>query len=229
MIAITAGDKMIIVFIDASNAFQTNVISDPRRRVYVSLPTMYLEWFKARFPNHPLAKCKNSNEFVMQLLRNIQGKKGAGFEWYQLLAKIFRDLGWKANSVCKGVWVYLKDPVIAYLILAIDDMLYMSTSEDSLDELLNRFGDFFSFTVKRGTELGFLIFKIIQSTDGISIDQTNHIIKSILNEYFGKDEKVKYESSPFPLDGKFEYELYTALSISDDELDKAEIKYKEKI
>ena len=43
---------------------------------------MYLEWFQARFPNHPLAKCKNSKELVMQSLRNIQGTKDAGFEWY---------------------------------------------------------------------------------------------------------------------------------------------------
>ena len=58
-IALAASDNMIIVFIDASNAFQTNVISDPNKRIYITLPTMYLEWFRARFPNHPLAKCKN--------------------------------------------------------------------------------------------------------------------------------------------------------------------------
>ena len=104
----------------------------------------------------------------------------------------------------------------------------MSLSEKPLDELLNRFGDFFSFTVKRGIELNFLNFKIIQSKDGISIDQTNHIIKSILDEYFDKDEKVKYESSPFPLDSKFEYELYSALLMSKEELTKAENKYKGK-
>ena len=92
MIAIAAGDKMIIVFIDASNAFQTNVISDPNERVFLSLPTMYLDWFRARFPNYPLTKCKDSKELVMQSLRNIQGTKDEGFEWYQLLAKIFRDL-----------------------------------------------------------------------------------------------------------------------------------------
>ena len=108
----------------------------------MSIPTMYLEWFRARFPNHPLAKCRNSKELVMQSLRNIQGTKDAGFEWYQLLAKIFKDLGWKANSVCKGVWVYLKNDVKAYLLLATDDILYMSKSEGPLDALMDRFGDF---------------------------------------------------------------------------------------
>ena len=49
----------------------------------------------------------------------------------------------------------------------------------------------------------------------------NHLandIKSILNEYFDKDEKVKYASSPFPLDSKFKYELYSALTMTDKKL-----------
>ena len=64
-IAIAASDEMILVFIDASNAYQTNVISDPNKRVCITLTTVYLDWFGARFPNHPLAKCKNRKELVM--------------------------------------------------------------------------------------------------------------------------------------------------------------------
>jgi len=104
---------------------------------------MYLEWFRARFPNHPLAKCQNSKELVMQSLRNIQGTKYASFEWYQLLAKIFFDLGWKPNAVCNGVWVHLKNNQTAYLILATDDILYMSKHEQPLKQLLDKFEDFF--------------------------------------------------------------------------------------
>ena len=131
-IEIAVSDEMIIVFIDASNAFQTNDISDSNKRVYIILPTMYLDWFRARFSNHPLAKCKNNKEVVMQSLRNIQDTKDAGFEWYQLLANIFTDLGWKPNTTCKGVWVYLKNNQTLYLILAMDDILYMSKHEEPL-------------------------------------------------------------------------------------------------
>ena len=48
-----------------------------------------------------------------------------------------------------------------------------------------------------------------------------------MNDHFDEDEdeKVKYESSPFPLDSKFEYELYTALPMSEDELETIEKKY----
>ena len=51
--------------------------------------------------------------------------------------------------MCGGVWVYIKDGVTAYMNLATDDMLYMSRSEGPLNQLLNRFGDFFSFKVKK--------------------------------------------------------------------------------
>ena len=67
--------------------------------------------------------------------------------------------------------------------------------------------------LKRGTDLQFLNFRIIQSEHGISIDQTNHII-----EYFDKDEKMKYESSLFLIDSKFAYELFVALPMTPEEL-----------
>ena len=103
----------------------------------------------------------------MQSLRNIQGTNDAGYEWYQLLVRIFTELEWKPNSTYGGAWVYIKDGVTAYMNLATDDMLYMSISKGPLNQVLNRFGDFFSFKIKRGTALQFLNFKIIQSEHGI--------------------------------------------------------------
>ena len=105
----------------------------------MTLPTLYLDWFRARFPNHPISKCKNAKELIMQSLRNIQGTKDAGYKWYQLLAMIFTELGWKANSTCKGVWMHLKKDKITYLILATYDIIYMSIYENPLTKLLDRF------------------------------------------------------------------------------------------
>ena len=66
---IVASEGIIIVFIDTSNTFQTNMILDPWKQTYVSPPTMYLEWSKAYIPNHSLAKCNNSKEFTIQSLK----------------------------------------------------------------------------------------------------------------------------------------------------------------
>lgn len=64
----------------------------------------------------------------------MQITKDTGFELYQLLANILIEAGWKPNTVNGGVWVYLKKDVTAYLILATDDILYMSKSEAPLKE-----------------------------------------------------------------------------------------------
>ena len=47
---------MTAYFIDASNAFQTNVIANPVMRHYVGLPSLYLQWFASKWPNHPILK-----------------------------------------------------------------------------------------------------------------------------------------------------------------------------
>ena len=40
--------------------------------------------------------------------------------------------------------------------------------------------------------------------------------QNVFNYYFGKDkEKVKFRSSPFPVDSKFEYKLHDALPLDD--------------
>ena len=53
---ISASDDIVVVFIDTSNVFQTNVISDPNKRVYIILSTIHFDWFEAILPNNPLEK-----------------------------------------------------------------------------------------------------------------------------------------------------------------------------
>ena len=106
----------------------------------------------------------------MQSLQNIQGTKDAGFEWHQLLARVFKYLGMKPNSTCKGVWVWMHKKEKAYLALATDNILYMSTSEEPLNILLEKFSHFFVYEVRRGNEILFLNYRIIQTEHSISID-----------------------------------------------------------
>ena len=40
--------RMLVFFIDASNAFQTNVITNPSKRHYLGLPSLYLQWFASK-------------------------------------------------------------------------------------------------------------------------------------------------------------------------------------
>ena len=83
-IAISSEEKKKLAFIDASNSFQTNVTFNPEDRQYISTPILHLEWFRFRFRflKHDIAKHTNHKELVMQTMRNIQGTKDSGYEWY---------------------------------------------------------------------------------------------------------------------------------------------------
>lgn len=76
MITIATSEGMIFIFIDASNVFQTNIISDPKKRHCISLPTTNIKWIKARWFNNPILNYA-PKDLVMQSLQNIQGTKYA--------------------------------------------------------------------------------------------------------------------------------------------------------
>ena len=211
---------MVLYFVDISNAFQPNVIEDPSKRHFISLPPMYLQWFQQRWPLHQITKAKPS-ELCMQTLRGLQGTKDAGRLWYELLYKILVDtLGMIPCSTCKGLFSWHKDDNKALLSLATDDILFAATDPTMWKTLLITFHQYFEFTTRTGTELSFLNYRIIQSKHGVSIDQTNHIKQTILQVYFKDTPTVIFQSSPFPRDPKFEIELFKALPLSDEDLEK---------
>ena len=71
LITIVASLGMAFVFTDTLNTFQTNAISDPRNRFYVSLPALYLVCFGLQSSHYPMAKYKESKEIILQSLSNI--------------------------------------------------------------------------------------------------------------------------------------------------------------
>ena len=92
ILAFVASLSIPLYFLDISNAFQSNIVHDPTKRHHIHLPSLYMKWFKTRFPNHPLNKqYDSSKKYAMQTLRGIQGTKDAGHEWYKLLSLIFTE------------------------------------------------------------------------------------------------------------------------------------------
>ena len=72
-------------------------------------------------------------------MRNVQGKKDAEYEWYQLLFKIFDLLGMIMNTTCKRIFTWLKDGHGSITILAIYAMLFATSRAGMLDILLAKF------------------------------------------------------------------------------------------
>jgi len=110
------------------------------------------------------------------------------------------------------------------LALATDDILIATQHKTCVDRHRSELDDMFDYTFKQGNVLKFLNIRIIQSIHGISIDQTEHIIKTIVNAYW-KDtprENIKNQSSPFPTDPKFERILFKAIPLVGDKLKQVE-------
>ena len=90
--------------------------------------------------------------------------------------------------------------------------------------LTQQFNTIFYYTFQEGSKLKLLNIDMIQSKYGISIDQTDHIMKDIIQEYWGtkiKDE-VKFQKSTFPTDTSFEQTLFMSTPLIVSELKQIE-------
>ena len=108
-----------------------------------------------------MTSCTNYKALVMQTLRNMQGTKYSGHEWYTYLSTIFEDLGMVSNTICKGIFIWKQDDILAYLILATDDILFATISAKEIHSLETEFHTYSSFPMQKGNELSFLNFRII--------------------------------------------------------------------
>ena len=65
IIAIASAEGLVIFVLEISKAFQNTILPNPAEIVYLSLPYIYLYWYKRNFPKHPLASI-NQKELCIQ-------------------------------------------------------------------------------------------------------------------------------------------------------------------
>ena len=87
IIVIASVEGLIIIVLDISNAFQNTIPPNPEERVYLSLPYLYLEWFKRKWPKYPFAS-RNQKELCIKEIKSIQGTRPAGIFWCDFLNSI---------------------------------------------------------------------------------------------------------------------------------------------
>ena len=73
----------MILILDISNTFQDNILSYLEESIYLSLPHLYLEWFKRKWPKHALASL-NKNEIFIKDIQWIKGAKQYYSDVYRL-------------------------------------------------------------------------------------------------------------------------------------------------
>ncbi len=172
---------MTLRVLDISNAFQNSVIFDPEERVYLSLPPFYLDWFHRQWPDYKLPSLDPS-KLALQCLKSIQGTCDAGHRWYHLLYGHFRDLGMLCSSIDHGIFLWQWNDETCYLALETDDILFGSSTRAPFLHLKQDLEKLFDLTCSEGSILHFLNLCIIQSPQGVSMGQAQHIkIKSYMS------------------------------------------------
>ena len=212
---------MIGSVVDISNAFQSNIIDDFDKRRYVTLPPYYLTWFATRWPNHPILQ-HSAKDLVLQTLTKVQGEKDSGHDFFDLLIAILtsKEMGMKPLTTNRAIFSWTYKGSQAFLAVTTDDLLIFYQQKFLLDHFIKIITKYCRVTVQSGPELSYLNLRIIQSTHGISIDQTQHIEKQILSPYW-KDinpTSIYFRKSPFPLETSFEKELHHAFPLDEDTL-----------
>jgi len=194
---------------DISNAFQNSIIFDASKRVYLSLPPLYLDWFRQQWPDYDLPSL-NIKDLVIQCLKCIQGTKDAGQRWYKLLMGVLLGLKMVRCSCDHGVFIWTLPQETCYVALETDDLLFLSKTREPFLLLKRELEKLFDLMVCEGSTLKFLNLQIFRSPNGISFDQTQHIKHTILAEHF-KDippSSIPCQLYPFPIDPSFEKTLY---------------------
>ena len=83
---------------------------------------------------------------------------------------------------------------------------------------------FVPVTIQEGNALKYLNIRIVQTDQGISIDQTHHIRTKILDLWFppGTVERLKPADTPYRTDSEYEQALNKQLPATGEELAKLE-------
>jgi hypothetical protein len=114
-----------------------------------------------------------------------------------------------------------------FVAIAIDDCVCFYNDRRKLLRLKRRLEKLFILALQEGNILRFLNLWIIQSPRGISIDQTDHIMETVIGPYFQDRDTTKMLTitSPFPADSSFETKLYDSPILTGSALHKLENKY----
>ena len=109
-----------------------------------------------------------------------------------------------------------------------DDLLFATQHKSCLDKLMTKLTKYCSITIQKGQELSYLNLRIIQSEHGISIDQAQHIERTIIEPYWNHvtdKKKIYFCESPFPIDSSFEKQLFDSFPLDSDGLQEFENKH----
>ena len=194
--------------LDVVNCFQSTLLPE-KDCLIIRAPFGYVNWFQHTFPNIKINKSP-SGKYVLQIMgRGLQGDKCIGRRWYLLLKKLLEKFGFSNCLPEPALFIYRRESHTMLVCVSTDDLLVASSHDELFTRLHDYLVRFFDITVKQGMKLSYLNFRIIQSSLGISYDQTEHILRTIVHKFFPPESttKLKTVHTPFRTDSQFEQDL----------------------
>jgi hypothetical protein len=143
------------------------------------------------------------------------------------MAYLVNTMGLTRHPTDHALFLWQTPTAELFLALATDDFLVLTDDRELFLALKSGLEKLFKFTLQEGSVLRFLNLRIIQSPDRISIDQTDHVVDSIIKPYFKLRDvsKLVRITSPFPTDTSFEQQLYESPIITGSALRSIKLKH----
>ena len=158
----------------------------------------------------------------------MQGGKDAGRSWYLLLKSILLNFGFKIFPAEPALFVFYDGPATLNIVPSTDNFLYFYSHEDLFLAFETHMERFVPVTTQEGNILKYLNIQIVQTDQGISIDQTHQIKTKILDHWFPPDtvKRLKSADTPYRTDSDYERDLNEQLPATGEEPAKLEKQYK---
>jgi hypothetical protein len=206
MMCIGASQGKHAYILDIRKAFHNTIEFDPSKMTYTTFPPFFVEYLRLRWSKHPdLPAVDNDPQaYVVQNFCSMQGQKDAGQK--------LRHTSLHRSISDHGTFVWKQPESELFLALATNECLVLIDNWAQFLDLKTKLEAICGVTLQDGSTLRFLTLRIIQSPDGISIDQTYHIVETIIEPSLKDQDTYKLLpiTSPFPTDSSMEHILYEA-------------------
>ena len=131
----------------------------PENRAHITLPPFYLDWFRSRYPDHPLP---SGVKLIAESLNALQGQRDASNLWHHRLNNILGNLNIKRCNSDYGLHIMSDFPSrILILFVNADDSLVGHNCDALVDKLLHAIQLHCTIKVKHSSTLHFLNWRII--------------------------------------------------------------------
>ena len=142
--------------LDVRNAFLHGILKE---EVYMQQPTGYVD------STHPTHVCK--------LHKSIYGLKQAPRAWFESFTTQLLTLGFQPSSADSSLFIYKDGPIIAFLLLYVDDIVLTGNNSFFLNQLITSLSQVFELK-DMGMLHYFLGLQITRSSQGLTLTQTKY-------------------------------------------------------